>query len=84
MCFGSEKNTGNITCEYMDIKLFSPAVEAWAISVVQICSEKKKRNINMYKAPDNTNVIAVTEYWLNIKKQTLATVESKVHVHLTA
>ena len=38
----------------------------------------------MYKAPDNTNVIAVTEYWLNIKKQTLATVESKVHVHLTA
>lgn len=59
MCFWSESSTGNITCEYMNIKMFSPAVEAWAVSAVQICSEKRK-NINMYKTPDNTKVIAVT------------------------
>lgn len=33
----------NITCEYMNIKVFSPAVEAWAVSAVQICSEKEKK-----------------------------------------
>lgn len=27
-CFGSEKSTRNITCEYMNIKVFSPALEA--------------------------------------------------------
>jgi len=68
MCFGSEKSTGNITCEYMNIKVFSPAVEAWAVSAVQICSEKE-RNMNMYKGPD-TKLISVTEYWLNLKTNT--------------